>query len=151
GRVLARLLHYAEKATGIDPRGHPVIITVPASFSVLARQDTIEAAVSAGLREEDIDLIDEPIAALLDFVSSPDAAFTLETEAFKNILVFDYGGGTCDVALVRARFDRDARTGLHAEHLAISEYRQLGGDDVDRAVMKDVVWPQLHPDHETLA
>ena len=59
------------------------------------------------------------------------------------MLVFDYGGGTCDVALVKARFDPAARAGLSVENLAISSYHRLGGDDIDRAVMDVVVWPQI--------
>jgi hypothetical protein len=59
------------------------------------------------------------------------------------VLVFDYGGGTCDVALVKARFDAAARAGLSVENLAISSYHRLGGDDIDRAVMDVVVWPQI--------
>ena len=61
----------------------------------------------------------------------------------RNLLVFDYGGGTLDVSLVRARFDSRSQTGLKVENLAISQYRRLGGDDVDHAVMDEVVWPQI--------
>ena len=90
-----------------------------------------------------MELIDEPVAALLDFVNDGRAAGLLEEDRPKNLLVFDYGGGTLDVSLVRARFDSKSQSGLKVENLAISQYRRLGGDDVDRAVMDEVVWPKI--------
>ena len=47
------------------------------------------------------------------------------------------------MALVKARFDPAAHAGLSVENLAISSYHRLGGDDIDRAVMDAVVWPQI--------
>jgi molecular chaperone DnaK (HSP70)/Flp pilus assembly protein TadD len=133
-----------------DPRLSHVVITVPASFSALAREETREAARVAGLDPARVHLLDEPIAALVDLLNSPEAAHVLGAED-RNVLVFDYGGGTCDVALVRARFDAAASAGLTVENLAISSYHRLGGDDVDRAVMEGVVWPQVASAEERLA
>jgi molecular chaperone DnaK len=126
----------------VDLRSCRVVITVPASFSVFARRETIEAAEKAGLRRELVELVDEPVAALLDLLNDSNTGALLTAEP-RNVLVFDYGGGTCDLALVRARFDREQATGLYVENLAISAYRRLGGDDIDKAVMADIVWAQL--------
>jgi len=126
----------------LDPRHAPLVITVPASFSALARAETLDAAVKAGFSRENVRLLDEPVAALLDLLNSPDAATILDARS-RNLLVFDYGAGTCDVALVRVRFDPAAETGLHVENLAISNYHRLGGDDVDAGIMDQVIWPQL--------
>jgi molecular chaperone DnaK len=125
-----------------DPRRSDVVLTVPASFSALARAETREAARAAGLDPARVHLLDEPVAALLDLLNSPEASHLLG-DAPRHVLVFDYGGGTCDVALVKARFDAGARAGLSVENLAISSYHRLGGDDIDRAVMDVVVWPQV--------
>jgi molecular chaperone DnaK len=130
-----------------DPRRSEVVITVPASLSALARAETREAARAAGLDPARVHLVDEPIAALLDLLNSPDAAHVLADRP-RHVLVFDYGGGTCDVALVKACFDGAARTGLAVENLAVSSYHRLGGDDVDRAVMDAVVWPQIASDDQ---
>lgn len=141
--MLERLVALAREGhASRDPRGANVVITVPASFSALARAETREAARVAGLDPAHVELLDEPIAALLDLLNSPDAAHVLG-DAARNVLVFDYGGGTCDVALVKARFDPAARAGLSVENLAISSYHRLGGDDIDRAVMDAVAWPQI--------
>jgi molecular chaperone DnaK len=141
--MLERLVALAREGhASRDPRRADVVITVPASFSALARAETREAAKAAGLDPARVHLLDEPIAALLDLLNSPEAAHVLD-DCARNVLVFDYGGGTCDVALVKARFDCTARAGLSVENLAISSYHRLGGDDVDRAVMDAVVWPQI--------
>ena len=47
-------------------------------------------------------LLDEPVAALVDFVNHNDAGSFL-SESFNKVLVFDYGGGTRDLALMKAR------------------------------------------------
>ena len=141
--MLERLVALAREGQATrDPRRTDVVLTVPASFSALARAETRAAARAAGLDPARVHLLDEPIAALLDLLNSPDAAQVLG-EAPRHVLVFDYGGGTCDVALVKARFDSAAGAGLSVENLAISSYHRLGGDDVDRAVMDAVVWPQI--------
>jgi molecular chaperone DnaK len=141
--MLERLIALAREGQATrDPRQAHTVLTVPASFSALARAETRQAAAAAGLEAARVHLLDEPIAALLDLLNSPEASHVL-TDRDRNILVFDYGGGTCDVALVKARFDPAAHAGLTVENLAISSYRRLGGDDVDRAVMDAVVWPQV--------
>jgi molecular chaperone DnaK (HSP70) len=141
--MLERLVALArEGRASRDPRRSDVVLTVPASFSALARAETREAARAAGLDPARVHLLDEPVAALLDLLNSPDASHVLG-DAPRHVLVFDYGGGTCDVALVKARFDPAAHAGLSVENLAISSYHRLGGDDIDRAVMDAVVWPQI--------
>ena len=141
--ILDRLRGLAHASNpALDPRQSPVVVTVPASFSALARTETIEAAVGAGFQRERVRLLDEPVAALLDLLNGPDASTILDAQP-RNLLVFDYGAGTCDVALLRVRFDPAAETGLHVENLAISNYHRLGGDDIDAGVMDRVVWPQL--------
>lgn len=144
--ILKRLV---EASTRDNPRhdmsNAKVTITVPASFTALARRETLDAAVAAGLDRTHLELIDEPVAALVDLLNSSDAGSVLTNE-FRNVLVFDYGAGTCDLSLVKARFNRDNANGLEVINLAISPYRRLGGDDVDRAVMQAIVWPQIATD-----
>jgi molecular chaperone DnaK len=141
--ILERLRGLAHDANpALDPRKAPVVITVPASFSALARTETLDAAVKSGFDRAQVRLLDEPVAALLDLLNSAEASTVLDAQP-RNLLVFDYGAGTCDVALLRVRFDPAADTGLHVENLAISNYHRLGGDDVDARVMEHVVWPQI--------
>lgn len=143
--IFARLLKEAERSLPeYNLSKARVIVSVPASLSAIGRRQTLDAAAAAGLKPDKVELIDEPVAALLDFLNDGRAAGLLDTGKPKNILVFDYGGGTLDLSLVRASFDpKNKATGLRVENLAISQYRRLGGDDIDRAVMRGIVWPQI--------
>jgi molecular chaperone DnaK (HSP70) len=141
--ILDRLRGIASDGNAaLDLRRAPVVITVPASFSALARSETLDAAAKAGFDRARVRLLDEPVAALLDLLNGPEATDVLDAQS-RNLLVFDYGAGTCDVALLRARFDPATATGVHVENLAISSYHRLGGDDIDAEVMREVVWPQI--------
>jgi len=103
--ILDRLRGLAHDANAaLDLSKAPVVITVPASYSALARTETLDAAARAGFDRERLRLLDEPVAALLDLLNSSEASTVLDAQS-RNILVFDYGAGTCDVALLRARFD----------------------------------------------
>lgn len=97
------------------------VITVPASFSDQQRRATQLAAKGAGF--EDISLVDEPTAALLDDLIS--ANFN---ESSIDVLVYDIGGGTLDVSVVRVEQDGD-RTNFSV--LAHSPYTELAGTDFD--------------------
>ena len=122
----------------------PVVISVPASLSAASRQETLNAAIMAGLPPDNIELIDEPIAALLHALGNRETASQLlPDDEPRNILVYDYGGGTLDLCLVRCRRDKSAVFGFDVEHLAISHYLRNGGNDIDRAIMQEVLWPQI--------
>jgi molecular chaperone DnaK len=150
--IIKQLLEGAKKALpGHDVYKAKVVISVPASLSTLGREETLAAAKSAGLNLDNVDLVDEPVAALLDYLNSNKAAAVLMDGKLKNLLVFDYGGGTLDLSLVRASFDGANRsTGLRVLNLAISQYRRLGGDDIDKAIMETIVWPQIEKESGTV-
>lgn len=141
--ILKHLLDEAKRdASGRDLRQCKCVVTVPASLGAAAREDTRKAAIAAGLREDQFEFLDEPIAALLDLLNKPEASDLLSDEP-SLLAVFDYGGGTLDISLVRARFDSDSPGGVCVENVAISMYSRLGGDAIDREVMDQVVWPQI--------
>src|SRR5688572_27862995 len=84
--ILSRLAEAVVfKLPKYDARKSHVTVTVPASFSALARAETLNALTEAGFDKQRIDLIDEPVAALLDLLNSPDAAQFL-TADFRNVL-----------------------------------------------------------------
>ncbi|MGD9858282.1 MAG: Hsp70 family protein, partial [Planctomycetaceae bacterium] len=94
--ILRYLLESAEPEVG--PIKHAVI-TVPAQFSDRQRQDTIEAGHMAGL--DKVDLINEPVAAALCYVLGSEGTWFSELAEAQTIMVFDLGGGTFDLSLVR--------------------------------------------------
>jgi molecular chaperone DnaK len=59
----------------------------------------------------------------------------------KNLVVFDFGGGTCDVSAFRLGRRDDG--GLTITPLNVSRYHRLGGGDLDRAIIHEVLLPQL--------
>jgi len=117
--ILRRLRDRASRAIG-----QPVtraVITVPAFFDESQRQATREAAALAGLTAERI--INEPTAATLVYhVGSRDR---------KQIAVYDFGGGTFDVSIVRIE------AGV-VEVLSSHGDVHLGGDDLDQALLDQV-------------
>lgn len=118
--ILQRLKRAAE-----DHLGQPVakaVITVPAYFSDAQRQATRDAGELAGL--EVVRIINEPTAAAL--------AYEIDHEEAKTILVYDLGGGTFDVSVVR--LSREL-----TEVLASHGNNQLGGDDFDAKLVEHVV------------
>ena len=108
-----------ERAAGA--LGRPVsraVITVPAYFTDAQRQATREAGQIAGL--EVVRIINEPTAAAL--------AYHAGDEGQRRILVYDLGGGTFDVSVVKIE------SGV-VEVLATSGDNHLGGDDFDAIVL----------------
>jgi molecular chaperone DnaK (HSP70) len=141
--ILRRLILAARERTGEDPRKSKVVITVPASFEMGQRKDTLLAAELAGLNVGDGDLMDEPNAAFLDLVNSQ-AIDRLDLSKPKNILVFDFGGGTCDISVLRIRRDdNNVPLGLLIENLAISNYARLGGDNIDLLLVHEKLSPAV--------
>jgi molecular chaperone DnaK (HSP70)/Flp pilus assembly protein TadD len=141
--ILRRLVRAAKERTGEDPCKSKVVITVPASFEMGQRKDTLAAAKLAGLNLGDGDLMDEPNAAFLDLVNSQ-AIDRLDLSTPNNVLVFDFGGGTCDVSVLRVKKERDNRPlGLLIENLAISNYARLGGDNIDLLLVNEKLLPAI--------
>ncbi len=105
--------------------GEPVnkaVITVPAYFNDNQRTATKDAGKIAGL--EVVRLVNEPTAASM--------AYGLDKEGEHKILVFDLGGGTLDVTIME--FGDGTFTVL-----STSGDTQLGGTDMDEAIIKWVV------------
>jgi len=139
GRVLKFLLD--EVLSQGTPPDH-VVVTVPASFQAAQRTDTLEACQLAGISIEGGDLLDEPLAAFLDYIVSHREEISFQAGTPANLLIFDFGGGTCDVAVLRVGLAADRR-GLEVAPLAVSRYHRLGGGDIDSAILYDVLMPQI--------
>lgn len=99
--ILRKLLRDAEPQIGVVKRA---VVTVPAQFSERQRLATVEAAKQAGL--EQIDIINEPVAAALCYVLGTEGLWFTELASEQRILVYDLGGGTFDLSLVSYRKDQ---------------------------------------------
>jgi len=118
------------------------VVTVPASFQAPQRNDTRQAAEAAGISVKGGDLLDEPVAAFLDYLVSYGERLVSNLAEPKVLLVFDFGGGTCDIALFRLS-GGDHSSLVSAAPLSVSRYHRLGGGDIDAAILYEVLLPQL--------
>ena len=125
--ILSRLNHIAEQRLGGELSG--VVITVPAYFDDAQRQSTKDAARLAGLNV--LRLLNEPTAAAV--------AYGLDSGQEGIIAVYDLGGGTFDISILRLS------KGVF-EVLATGGDTALGGDDFDHLISDWVVeQTQLKP------
>lgn len=113
--ILKTLRLRAEQTLGGELVG--AVITVPAYFDDAQRQATKDAARVAGLNV--LRLLNEPTAAAV--------AYGLDQKAEGVVAIYDLGGGTFDVSILRL-------TGGVFEVLATGGDSALGGDDFDHAL-----------------
>lgn len=118
--ILKKLKQDAELTLGDSIDG--AVITVPAYFDDARRTATKQAGVIAGLNV--LRILNEPTAAAL--------SFGLDTERDGVALIYDLGGGTFDVTLLKI-------AGGHFEVIGTDGDRNLGGFDFDNALMRLVV------------
>jgi len=115
--ILKELKYRAEQELGMEVKR--AVITVPAYFNDSQRQATRDAGKLAGL--EVLRIVNEPTAASLAY------GIGLDKEALKHVAVYDLGGGTFDVSILRIT------QGIF-EVLSTHGDTYLGGDDFDRAI-----------------
>ncbi len=106
-------------------------LTVPASFDEGARALTLEAARLAGL--ERLRLVEEPQAALHDWLCQHRERLADELHGSRLVLVVDVGGGTTDLTLVRVEPDA-AGDAPRLTRVAVGDHLMLGGDNMDLAL-----------------
>ena len=108
-----------------------IVLTVPASFDEGARALTLEAAAQAGLLG--VRLLEEPQAALYDFIDRRRVELETELRGVQLVLVLDVGGGTTDLTLVRVEL---RESGLRLTRIAVGDHLMLGGDNMDHALAR---------------
>ncbi len=107
------------------------VITIPASFDSMQSNATLKAGQDAGFSQ--VYLLQEPIAASLAFFNAPE---NKPENPEGNWLVYDFGGGTFDVALVKST----------SEDLKVIDHEGnnfLGGMDLDFALINKIIVPAI--------
>ena len=125
--ILEHLKKLTQAFAGFDIKD--VVITVPARYTQIQRQIVRDAASIAGLNA--LDIIPEPVAAAYayaDVMNIGDA--TVKEE--KNVLIYDLGGGTFDVTIMKIN-------GMEFTELALGGDPLLGGSDFNRMIRDDVI------------
>jgi molecular chaperone DnaK len=104
-----------------------IIITIPAKFNNQQKEDTMKAAKLAGFKQ--IQLLQEPVAAA--------TAYGLRSQSKDGFwLVFDFGGGTFDAALVKAEEGILSVKDTEGDNW-------LGGKNLDEAIVDQIIIPHL--------
>ncbi|SFG92896.1 Molecular chaperone DnaK (HSP70) [Duganella sp. CF458] len=106
-----------------------VVLTIPASFDEGARALTLEAARMAGLPA--LRLLEEPQAALYDWLYRHRASLAQELSEARLVLVADVGGGTTDFTLVKVAM---AGGEPQLTRIGVGNHLILGGDNMDLAL-----------------
>lgn len=114
-----------------DEQFSSVVVTVPAKFTVNQKTATMEAAAMAGFTK--CELLQEPIAAAM--------AYGLTSSNKDGVwMVFDFGGGTFDAALLKVEdgiiqvFDTEGDN-------------YLGGKNLDEAIVDNIIIPYLQTNY----
>lgn len=121
--VLKRLKSYVDDGASVKE----AVVTVPAKFTVNQKTATMKAAELAGIIH--CELIQEPVAAAIAYGFN-------STNKDGYWLVFDFGGGTFDAALIRS--DEGVLQVFDTEG---DNY--LGGKNLDCAIVDDILIPYL--------
>jgi molecular chaperone DnaK len=104
------------------------VVTVPANSKGLARHATKLCAGAAGLQV--LTLINEPTAAAI--------TYGLNAQEDQTVLVYDFGGGTLDVTVLRIHH------GIF-EEISSKGIGRLGGDDLDGLLANVLFWQMCSP------
>ncbi len=125
-QILKELKNFVQSGETLDS----VVITIPASFDTIQSNATKEAGLQAGFKQ--VILLQEPIAASLAYANKKKDK-ELEDGQW---LVYDLGGGTFDVALVK----------IHEGEMKVLDHEGdnfLGGADFDDEIVKKLIIPKL--------
>jgi molecular chaperone DnaK (HSP70) len=136
-KIAGHVLEFLRRAAGGG--ADRVVVTVPASFQLNQRADTLMAAAAAGLDLKPWDLLDEPTAALLHYLQAVQPGEDIALP--RHLLVLDFGGGTCDVSVIETA--RGSDTVFEGALRMTSRYHRLGGGDLDAAIVHEVLIPDL--------
>lgn len=124
--LLSHIADLAE-AAGVPVRDHPVQLGCPAIWDGQQRVALTDAAKGAGISAAVTDVLDEPIAAALAWKERSRARAD-------RALVFDYGGGTLDIAVVSL----ESRDGISELTALASRGVGRAGDALDAAIASDL-------------
>jgi molecular chaperone DnaK (HSP70) len=135
--ILKALKERAAAALGVETEQvRKAVVTVPAYFDDAQRQATRDAGRIAGL--EVVRIVNEPTAAALAYGIGQRQKGETET-----IAVFDLGGGTFDISILRVtptptsqQDGDDEQGGQFFQVISTAGDTHLGGDDVDRMIVE---------------
>ena len=117
-------------------------VTIPASFEANQRLDLMQCLENANIGVEDSCLIDEPNAAFLSYFLNDNVNkdFKMPKDFWPNILVFDFGAGTCDISILQIG---ETHKGLNVKNISVSQYTEIGGNNIDHYIANEFLLNQM--------
>lgn len=118
-------------------------VSIPASFEANQRKDLLDALMANDMKVSKQALIDEPNAAFISYAVSraaEDRPMFISPDYNSKVLVFDFGGGTCDISILEIG---QSANGFFSKNIAISKFTKLGGDDIDRYITYHYLMPRF--------
>jgi molecular chaperone DnaK (HSP70) len=109
-------------------------ISVPAAFSSKEKQNLKSCLLKAGIECEDTPFMDEPNAALINYLFEEN--LHLEKGINKKILVLDLGAGTVDVSVINIESNQE---GLSSKLLSIVRLGNIGGNTIDEIIAQLII------------
>lgn len=122
--ILEHIKNGAQECADLNGTIQYAVVTIPANFNNNQREATRKAGELAGL--EILRLVEEPVAAAI--------AYGFGNERDQNILVYDLGGGTFDVCILKVEASEGANSSFSV--LGKAGVPELGGDDFDTALVR---------------
>ncbi|AQQ15895.1 Chaperone protein HscA [Corynebacterium glaucum] len=135
--VIREIIDRAKSQHGGDEPAS-VTLTHPERWSHTALGNLVDAAQEAGVTAQNLRTISEPRAAAIHYAAQQRVA------AGEHVAVFDFGGGTLDIAVLRAAENGDYRV------VAAKGDNSLGGRTIDNLVFRWVI-DQIDHDDPDLA
>ncbi|OFQ08376.1 molecular chaperone DnaK [Prevotella sp. HMSC073D09] len=118
-------------------------VSIPASFEANQRKDLLDVLMSNEMKVSKQALIDEPNAAFISYAvtrATEGQPLFVNSDYNPKILVFDFGGGTCDISILEIGQNAN---GFFSKNIAISKFTKLGGDDIDRYLTYHYLMPRF--------
>lgn len=118
-------------------------VSIPASFEANQRKDLVDALMANDMNISKQALIDEPNAAFISYAvtrAKEGQPMCVDPNYNSKVLVFDFGGGTCDISLLEIG---QSANGFFSKNIAISKFTKLGGDDIDRYITYHYLMPRF--------
>lgn len=130
--VITDILSYVYEQTKIiHVENYPTVVTVPVMYSEVQKNIMKKCALNAGFK--DVVIITEPFAALF----SPELTDAIDSASgSRNIVVFDFGGSTLDICLMRAV---QKRNGHYLYKILGSGGIKFGGVDITNLIKEKIL------------
>lgn len=126
-------------------------VSIPASFEANQRKDLLDALEANDMSVSSSSLIDEPNAAFISYAvnrASEGRPMFLSRDYNSKVMVFDFGGGTCDISILEIGHNAN---GFFSKNIAISKFTKLGGDDIDRYLTYHYLMPRFFENNHVKA